>query len=125
MVHKILEPYSLQLAHKHDTIENTHHNIYYVKSKYYYNKIKYYTKSKLYFNLLSIWFNFLIPKFTLAHDLLKEKLFDNPLIIVDKKSIVVETKDWCSGFSLVSDILNKDLKTFRQKYVCKRNIKLK
>ena len=55
------------------------------------------------------------------HDLLKEKLFDNPLIMVDKNPIMVEYKDWCSsGFSLVSDILNKDLKLLRQKCLQKQ-----
>ena len=70
-------------------------------------------KLKFYYNLLFIWLNFLIPNITLVHDLLKEKLFDNSLIIVDKKPIMVEYKEWSfSGFSLVSDILNKDFKNF-------------
>ena len=88
--------------------------------------VEHHIKSKFYYNLLSIWFNFLIPNITSVHDLLKEKLFDNPLIMVDKKPIMIEHKDWCSsGFSLVSDILNKDLKTFKTKICLQQEYKIK
>ena len=66
-----------------------------------------------------MWFNFLIPNITSVHYLLKKKLFDNPLIMVDKKPIMVEYKDWCSsGFFLVSDILKICLqKEYKLKYL--------
>ena len=46
--------------------------------------------------------------------------------MVDKKPIMIEHKDWCSsGFSLVSDILNKDLKTFKTKICLQQEYKIK
>ena len=89
-----------------------------------FQNVEHLIKSKCYYNLLSIWFNFFIPNITSVHDLLKEKLFDNPLIMVDKKHIMVEYKDLCSsGFSLVLDIIQKDLKTFKTKICLQKKYK--